>query len=224
MSDYPITSRNEVKRLPKRAVYDRDTVHRIIDEALVCHVGFVQDQQPLVIPTLHARRGETLFLHGAKRSRLIEHVRAGNAVCAAFTLLDGIVLARSAFHHSVNYRSVVLFGRGNPVEGDEDKLRALEAIVEHVAKGRWHEARRPNRKELDATAVVAIEIEAASAKVRSGPPVDDEEDYQLPVWAGVLPLALRPQSPIADPRLPPSLHLPDYLADYMGRGFRPPKE
>ena len=219
MAEYPITSRSEVKRLAKRAVYDRDTVHQIIDEALMCHVGFGQDQQPLVIPALHARLGETLLLHGAKGGRLLKHVQEGNPVCAAFTLLDGIVLARSAFHHSVNYRSVVLFGRGKAVEGDEEKLRALEAITEHVAKGRWQKVRRPNRKELAATAVVAIEIETASAKVRSGPPIDDEEDYQLPIWAGVLPLALGPESPISDPRLPPSLGVPDHIADYGRRGF-----
>ena len=155
----------------------------------MCHVGFGQDQQPLVIPALHAHLGETLLLHGAKGGRLAQACPGRQSGSAAFTLLDGIVLARSAFHHSVNYRSVVLFGRGKAVEGDEEKLRALEAITEHVAKGRWQKVRRPNRKELAATAVVAIEIETASAKVRSGPPIDDEEDYQLPIWAGVLPLA-----------------------------------
>ena len=167
----------------------------IVDEAPVSHVGFTQDGQPFVIPMLHARIGDTLYFHGAPASRLLKLISAGHPICAAFTLLDGLVLARSAFHHSVNYRSAVIFGTGQLVASDEEKLAALEALTEHIAPGRWADARQPNRKELDATSVIALRIESASAKIRTGPPSDDEADYALPIWAGVLPLQLQGTDP-----------------------------
>ena len=218
MPSFPVTSRNRVRRLPKRGHYDRATVNAIIDEALVCHVAFVTDGVPTVIPTLHARRGDTLLLHGAKTSRLLQHVGAGNPVSVAITLIDGIVLARSVFHHSMNYRSVVLHGTGTLVDSSEEKLAALEAFAEHIARGRWADARHPSRKELKATTVVSIPIDVAAAKIRTGPPLDDDEDYALPIWAGVLPLALEPKSAIPDPRLGSDIAVPQYIRRYKRPG------
>jgi len=215
MSTFEKRKRNRVVRAPSRAEYDRETIYRILDEAFVCHVGFTQDDHPFVIPTLHARRGDELLLHGATTSRLIEHVGAGNEVCVSVALLDGIVLARSVFHHSVNYRSVVLFGSGTLVSSDEEKLRALECFTERMMPGRWAEAREPNVHELKATSVVSLAIDSASAKVRTGPPVDAEEDYQLPVWAGVLPVS-RQMGPLEDdPRMGSDIPVPGYLAAYV---------
>jgi len=211
MSGFPKTKRNQVRRLPKRADYRKDVIYKIIDEALICHVGFVQEGQPFVIPTIHTRRGDTIYLHGATVSRMIQHVQKGNPMCIEITLLDGIVFARSVFHSSVNYRSVVLFGTGRLVDSDEEKMRALEAMIKHLAPGRWEEARKPNQKELASTAVVGIQIESASAKIRIGPPADDEEDYQLPVWAGVLPLQMQALEPIADLRLEDGISVPEYI-------------
>jgi len=214
MSEFPITERNQVKRVPKRGQYDRDTVYRILDDGLICHVGFVQDGQPVVIPTLYARRGDTLILHGAKTSRMLQYIQAGHPVSVTVTLVDGLVVARSVFHHSMNYRSVVLFGRGRLIEPDGEKLQALEVLTEHILRGRWQDARQPNRQELDATSVVAIAIESASAKIRTGPPMDDEADYSLPIWAGVIPLRQQAQAPIADPRLAPGIPVPGYVTRY----------
>lgn len=206
------TSRTTVQRLPKRAVYDREAIHAIIDEALLCHVGFVVDGQPFVIPTIHTRIGDALYFHGSAASRMLRTLRNGVDACVTITLLDGLVLARSAFHHSMNYRSVVVFGKATAVTEDEEKLRVLDALVEHVCRGRSAEARKPNESELKQTMVLRLPIEEASAKVRTGPPVDDEEDYALPVWAGVLPLRLTPSAPLADDRS--SAPLPDYVANY----------
>ena len=214
MSEFPVTERNQVKRVPKRGQYDRDTVYRILDDGLICHVGFVQDGQPVVIPTLYARRGDTLILHGAKTSRMLQYIQAGHPVSVTVTLVDGLVVARSVFHHSMNYRSVVLFGRGRLIEPDGEKLQALEVLTEHILRGRWQDARQPNRQELDATSVVAIAIESASAKIRTGPPMDDEADYSLPIWAGVIPLRQQAQAPIADPRLAPGIPVPGYVTRY----------
>ncbi len=214
MSEFPITDRNQVRRVPKRGHYDRESVYRILDEGFICHVGFVQDQQPVVIPTLYARRGESLILHGARTSRMLQYTQAGHPVSVAVTLVDGLVVARSVFHHSINYRSVVLFGRGRLIEAEGEKLEALEVLTEHILRGRWRDARQPNRQELDATSVVAIDIESASAKIRTGPPVDDEEDYQLPTWAGVIPLRQQALEPVADPRLGSGIPTPDYVARY----------
>ena len=211
MDNIPPTERNKVRRLPKRAHYDQETIYRIVDEALVCDVGFAEGEQPFVIPTLHVRIGDTLYCHGAPASRLIRHLAAGHPVCIAFTLLDGIVFARAAFHHSVNYRSAVLFSTGRLVESDEERLAALAALTDHLAPGRWAEVRPPNRAELAATAVIAIAIASASAKIRTGLPSDDEEDYALPIWAGVLPLGLRALSPVNDPKLRSGIAAPDYI-------------
>ena len=214
MTEFDQTPRNRVRRLPERASYDRETIYPILEEALICHAGFEEDGQPFVIPTLFAIDGDTLYLHGAKASRLLKHIQAGNPVCISVTLLDGLVLARSVFHHSINYRSAVMFGRGRLLETDAEKLHALEAITEHIARGRWAETRPPNRKELNATGVAAVEIESASAKVRGGPPKDDAEDYALPVWAGILPLELRALEPQNDPGALTPLPVPDYIQNY----------
>ena len=218
MPNFPVTARNRVRRMPKRGHYDRTTVHAIIDEALVCHVAFAINGEPTVIPTLHARRGEELLLHGARTSRLLQHLAAGNPVSVAMTLIDGIVLARSIFHHSMNYRSVVLHGTGRLLESDDDKLSALEAFAEHIARGRWVDTRPPTRKELKATSVVSIPIDLAAAKIRTGPPMDDDEDYSLPFWAGVLPLSLQPGKAVPDPRLGRGIEVPAYLRRYRRVG------
>jgi uncharacterized protein len=208
------TEKNRIKRLPKRGHYDRETIYQILDEALICHVGFVENGQPYVIPINFARVEDSLILHGAKASRLLKHIEAGHPVCVEATIVDGLVLARSVFNHSVNYRSVVLFGKGRPVEDEQEKLSALKAVTEHLLPGRWQEARLPNRKELNATRVVSMKIDEASAKVRMGPPVDDEEDYSLPVWAGVLPLQEQALSPIRDELLPEDIPLPESITKY----------
>ena len=200
--------------MPERGHYDADTIYPIIDEALICHVGFVEAGQPFVIPTLHARLGDTILLHGARASRMIKHAEAGGELCITITLVDGLVLARSVFHHSVNYRSSVIFGRGSPIEGEAAQLQALEAFTERLIPGRWAEARPPNLNELRQTAIVAVAIESASAKIRSGPPKDDQEDLDLPLWAGVLPVTQAFGPPLPDPQLPAGVDLPEYLRGY----------
>ena len=188
-----------MRRAPKRAAYDRATIDAILDEAPICHLGFADDAgQPYVIPTLHARRGDELLLHGSTASRAFRTLASGAPVCVTTTLVDGMVLARSAFHHSMNYRSVVLLGSARPVEGDAAKTAALEAFTEKLIPGRWPHVRRPTRQELKGTMVLAMPIDEASAKVRAGGPVDDEEDYALDVWAGVVPLSLTAGAPIPD--------------------------
>jgi uncharacterized protein len=214
MTEFTRTERNRIKRLPKRGHYDRETIYRILDEALICHVGFVEKRLPIVIPTNFARVDDSIVLHGAKASRLLKHVGAGHPICVEVTIVDGLVLARSVFHHSVNYRSVVLFGKGRLIEDEQEKLEALHAVTEHLIPGRWQEARLPNRKELNATSVVSIKIDEASAKVRMGPPIDEEEDYTLPVWAGILPFEELPLSPIRDDLQSEEIPLPDYVAQY----------
>jgi len=214
MSTFSPTARTQVKRLPKRAAYDRDTVFKILDEAFVCHVGFVADGQPFVIPTNFARSGETIYLHGSAASRMLRTLGEGVPVCVTVTLTDGLVLARSAFHHSVNYRSVVVLGTARLVEDPSEKMEALRLFTEHIMKGRWEEIRWPTEQELKATTVLALPLLEVSAKVRTGGPIDDEEDYSLPVWAGVLPLAVVPALPIADARLPAGTDIPPYLKGY----------
>ena len=214
MSEFAPTARTEVRRLPKRAVYDREAVYRILDEGLVCHIGFVAEGNPVVIPTGYGRKGDTVYLHGSAASRMLRTLGKGVNVCVTVTLFDGLVLARSAFHHSVNYRSVVIFGRATLVEDREGKLDALRVFTEHVAPGRWQEVRPPSDKELQATTVLALPLQEVSAKVRTGPPVDDEEDYALPVWAGVLPFSLTPSLPIADHRLLAGIDVPEYVRRY----------
>ena len=214
MRDFAPTERTQVRRLPKRAVYDREAIYRILDEGLVCHVGFVVDGQPVLIPTGYGRDGDTLYVHGAAASRMLRDLAKGVEVSIAVTLLDGLVLARSAFHHSMNYRSVVIFGTAAVVEDQTTKREALRAFTEHIAPGRWREVRPPTESELKATTVLAIPLKEMSAKVRTGPPLDDEEDYSLPVWAGVLPLELRSEQPMADSRLSASIQVPDYVRHY----------
>ncbi|MBO9539741.1 pyridoxamine 5'-phosphate oxidase family protein [bacterium] len=198
---YPPTERSTIKRRAKRAAYDREVVHAILDEGLVGHVGFVADGQPFVIPMAYARIDETLYLHGAAASRLLRTLRAGADVCLSVTLLDGLVLARSAFHHSMNYRSVVVFGQASLVEDESAKREALRALTEHLTPGRWEVARQPSSAELAGTMVLALPIAEASAKIRTGGPVDDEDDYALPVWAGVVPLKLTMEAPVPDSQL-----------------------
>lgn len=198
METFEKTSRNQVKRIPKRGHYDRATIYAILDDACVGHVGFAMDGQPFVIPTIYGRDGDTIYLHGATTSRMLVALEQGVPVCVTVTHIDGLVLARSAFHHSMNYRSAVLFGTARLVAGDE-KLKALEVISEQILPGRWDEVRGPNAKEMKATAVLAMEIDQASAKVRTGPPGDDKEDYDLPIWAGVLPIKQVYGDPVDDP-------------------------
>ena len=217
MTEFTKTGRNRVKRIPERGHYDRETIYHILDEALICHVGFVEKGQPFVIPINFARVDDAIFLHGAKASRLLKHVEAGHPVCVETTIVDGLVLARSVFHHSINYRSVVLFGRGRLIEDEQEKLTALKAVTEHLIPGRWQEARLPNRKELNATSVVSIEIGEASAKIRVGPPVDEDEDYASPVWAGILPLRETPLQPTQDDLQSDDIPLPLYIAGYSRR-------
>ena len=218
MTEFTTTTRNRVRRVANRGSYDRETIYAIVDEARICHVGFVLDGQPFVIPSIHARRGDDILLHGAKTSRLIKHAQKGNEICIAVTHVDGLVLARSAFHHSMNYRSAVLFGRGRLVEDPAEKMEGLRAVVEQVMPGRWDDARQPNEKELNATSLVAIAIESASAKIRQGGPLDDEEDYALPVWAGELPIRQQILEPVDDPKLCDGISVPDYVRDYLARG------
>ena len=211
----PAPPRTRVRRRAARGAYDRDTIHAILDEGLIAHVGFTaQDGQPFVMPMLYGRNGDTLFLHGSPASRLLGSLREGVPVCATVTLLDGIVLARSAFHHSMNYRSVVVLGQAQAVEDEPAKRAALDAIVEHVVPERTNDARGPNAKELRATLVLALALHEASAKVRTGPPSDAAADMELPVWAGELPLRLVTGEPIPDPAAPLDLPVPDAVARY----------
>ena len=206
------TERTTVKRLPKRGSYDREQINAILDEALICHVGFVVNGQPFVIPTIHTRIDDALYVHGSAASRMLRTLRDGVDACATVTLLDGLVLARSAFHHSMNYRSVVLLGKATAVVEKAEKTCVLNALVEHVCRGRSADVRPPNEKELAQTMVLRLPIEEASAKIRTGSPIDDDEDYGLPVWAGVLPLPLTPAKPVADDRS--FAALPTYIRDY----------
>jgi len=212
------TLRTELHRVARRAVYDRERIYEILDEALVCHVGFLDQGQPFVIPTIAARVGDALFLHGSRASRMLRLLSSGAPACVTVTLLDGLVLARSAFHHSMNYRSVVILGVGREVTDGEEKLAALRAISEHVLPGRWDAVRLPTEQELAATTVVFFPLEEVSAKVRSGPPADDEADYALPIWAGVIPLTLRAGLPEPDSRLAPGVPVPRHVQQYDSPG------
>ncbi len=214
MADFTPTERTQVRRLPKRGFYDREAVYRILDEGLVCHVGFVMDGKPVVIPTGYARQDNLLYLHGSTASRMFRALAKGADLCITVTLVDGLVLARAAFHHSMNYRSVVIFGQAVMLEDPAAKREAMRAFTEHIVPGRWQEIRQPTEKELQATTVLAVPLAEASAKVRTGPPLDEEADYALPVWAGVLPLELTPQAPLADDRLPGEIAVPEYVRRY----------
>jgi nitroimidazol reductase NimA-like FMN-containing flavoprotein (pyridoxamine 5'-phosphate oxidase superfamily) len=205
------TSRTRIRRLPERGAYDRATIDAILDEAISCHVGFVVDGQPYVIPTIHARDGDELYLHGSSASRMLRTLSGRVPVCLTVTIQDGLVLARSAFHHSMNYRSVVVLGTAVEVEDPEARLHALEVISEHVTPGRWAEVRHPDDRELRQTRILRIGLEEASAKIRSGGPKDDEVDLTLPVWGGVLPLRLVADAPRQDDHVPGEIDLPDSL-------------
>jgi nitroimidazol reductase NimA-like FMN-containing flavoprotein (pyridoxamine 5'-phosphate oxidase superfamily) len=200
-SEIAPTDRTTLKRLPERGSHQRDTIEAILDEALSCHVGFVVDGQPFVIPTIHGRIGDKVYVHGSAASRMLKTLAGEVSLCITVSLIDGLVLARSAFHHSMNYRSVVVLGAARAVTDPKEKWDALHAIVEHVAPGRWAEVREPNEKEMKATLVLRLSLEEASAKIRTGPPIDDEEDYALGCWAGVVPLRLTALDPIPEPRL-----------------------
>jgi uncharacterized protein len=214
MSTFTPTERTTLKRLPKRAEYDRDAVFKILDEAFICHVGFIIDGKPVVIPTSFARIGDSLYIHGSAASRMLRSLEQGIDVCVTVTLIDGLVLARSAFHHSINYRSVVVFGRAETVNELDEKVTALRAFTEHVVPERWEEVRPPNESELRSTLVMRLPLVEVSAKVRTGPPIDDDEDYSLPLWAGVIPLKLTTEAPIDDERLQAGIQPPEYVRNY----------
>jgi uncharacterized protein len=215
----PITPRTQVKRRAQRGNYDRPVIYQILDEGLICHVGFVVEGQPFVIPTAYGRIEDQIYIHGSPMSRMLRSLQQGIEVCITVTLLDGLVLARSAFHHSMNYRSVVIFGTARLVETPAEKMDALKAFTEHIIRDRWSEVRPPTTPELAGTLVLALSLQEASAKVRTGPPVDDEADYALPIWAGELPLRLVADPPIVDPRMSPGMAIPDSVQRYDRREF-----
>ena len=208
------TQRTQIKRLPKRANYETQTIYNILDEALICHIGFTVNNQPYIIPTTYGRVEDKLYIHGSPASRMLRSLNQGIEVCVTVTLLDGLVLARSAFHHSMNYRSVVIFGTATLINNTEEKMEALRAFTEHIIPKRWQEIRQPSKQELQGTMVLSLPLTEASAKVRTGNPVDDEPDYDLPVWAGVLPLQIVPGKAIADDRLIEGIEIPDYIQNY----------
>ncbi|HTW31567.1 MAG TPA: pyridoxamine 5'-phosphate oxidase family protein [Candidatus Sulfotelmatobacter sp.] len=205
------TARTRVVREAHRAVYDRETVYQILDAGYLCHVGFVVEEQPFVIPTLYGRKDASLYLHGSAASRMLRQMNDGVAVCVTVTLVDGLVLARSVFNHSMNYRSAVILGKATLVDDPAEKIGGLRTLSEHVLRGRWDDSRQPNERELKQTSVLRLPIEEFSAKVRTGPPIDDEEDYSFPTWAGVVPLEIRAGTPINDPRLDAGREVPGYL-------------
>lgn len=211
------TTRSQLRRLPSRGSHEPEVVHAILDAGFLAHVGFQMNGQPFVIPTLYGREEDNLYLHGSAASRMMGELETGVPACVTVTLVDGIVLARSAFHHSMNYRSVVAFGTARKIEEASRKMHALRVISEHVMPGRWNDVRTPTEKELKATTVLEFSIAEASAKVRQGPPLDDEEDYGLPVWAGVLPLILEAKSPVPDSRLAEGARTPEYLLKRRAR-------
>jgi nitroimidazol reductase NimA-like FMN-containing flavoprotein (pyridoxamine 5'-phosphate oxidase superfamily) len=218
------TQRTQLRRLPKRGVFDRETIYKILDEGFVCHIGFTIDGKTFVIPTGYARVGDRLLIHGSSASRMLRAMSDGIEVCATVTLIDGLVLARSAFHHSVNYRSAVVFGTANLVTGENEKIEALRAFTEHIVPGRWQDVRPPNKSELRATAVLSLAIQEASAKVRTGDPVDELGDYALNVWAGVIPLKLCADAPRNDARLRNGINPPRYALNDTKRKNHEPNQ
>jgi uncharacterized protein len=208
------TTRTRLVREPDRAVYDRAAAYAILDQGFICHVGFVSDGQPFVIPTSYGRREDNLYIHGSAASRMLRNLAQALPVCVTVTLLDGLVLARSIFNHSMNYRSVVMLGNAVLVDDPAEKLEALRLLSEHILPGRWNDSRQPNEKELKATSVLRLPINEFSAKVRQGPPIDDEADYAFPTWAGVIPLEIVAGKPINDPLLDPPCEAPQYAKNY----------
>jgi uncharacterized protein len=209
-----ITQRNKIKRYPQRGNYDASVINSILDEGLICHVGFVVDGQPFVIPTAYGRIDDQIYIHGSPMSRMLRSLQQGIEVCITVTLLDGLVLARSAFHHSMNYRSVVIFGNAIAIESTAEKMIALKAFTNHVLSDRWSEVRPATEKEIAGTFVLALSLSEASAKIRTGPPVDDEEDYALPIWAGELPLRIVADCPMDDPKLSAGIPCPTSVQHY----------
>jgi len=214
MEKLPQTPRTTLKRLPQRGHYDRELINRILDEGFICHVGFAVDGQPVVIPTGYARAGDSLVIHGSQASRMLRTLGQGIDVCVTVTLIDGLVLARSAFHHSMNYRSVVVFGRATLIDERAEKLAALRALSDHMIPSRWEDVRQPNERELQQTTVLSVPLTEASAKVRTGFAVDDEEEYEGPAWTGVLPLKWAAQEPMDDPRSKRKIAVPANIANY----------
>ena len=214
------TERTRVRRLPERGQYEQETINAILDEALICHVGITTaDGYPVVIPTIHARSGDTLYIHGSPASRLLRSMKSGEEICVTVTLIDGLVIARSAFHNSMNYRSVVVIGTPRIVDSPAEKLAALETVTEHILAGRWEQSRPVTEKEIKGTLVVALDLNEASAKVRTGGPVDDEPDYTQPIWAGVLPLSTAVGEPISDDRLVDGVETPSNVTEYSRPGW-----
>ncbi len=214
---YTPTPRTRLVREAERAVYDREVAYRILDEGFLCHVGFVADGQPFVIPTSYGRKNDSLYIHGSAASRMLRNLKESVPVCVTVTLLHGLVLARSIFNHSMNYESVVILGKATLVDNSAEKLEALRLLSEHIIPGRWADSRQPNERELKATSVLHLPIEEFSAKVRKGPVVDDEEDYSFPTWAGVVPLEMKAGEPINDARLQPGQVVPEYARHYLRR-------
>ncbi len=216
MSDYTKTRRTTLKRAHERGVFDRARVHAILDEALICHVAFEHDGAPALIPTAHWRVGETLYIHGSSASRALRALAAGGPACIAVTFLDALVMARSGFHHSFNYRSVIIYGAARKVSDEAEKLAALKAFMEKIAPGRWAEMRAPNGQEMKATTVLAFDLDEVSAKIRDGGPIDEADDMDDPVWAGIVPVASGFGAPERDPQQTDEIPLPAYLKDYKG--------
>ena len=213
----PVTQRSRLQRLPKRGSQERELIYRVLDEALIAHVGFIANNQPFVIPMAYGREGDRLYLHGSSVSRLLNTLEQGVDVCLTVTIVDGLVIARSLCHHSMNYRSVVLFGKAQLVTSESEKMTALQALTTQMIPHRWQAARLPNAQELKATKVLSLPITEGSAKIRTGEPIDDLEDYLLPFWAGQLPLKLTPGIPIADSQLSPEITVPQNIANYHRR-------
>jgi uncharacterized protein len=218
MNNFVPTERTTLRRLPKRGVFERAEVYQILDEGFICHVGFITAGKPVVIPTSYWRVEDDLYIHGSAASRMLTSIEQGLDVCVTVTLIDGLVLARSAFHHSINYRSVVVFGRAAMVDDTDEKMKLMQTFTDHIIPGRWNDVRAPNGAELRATLVLKLPLNEVSAKVRTGPPIDDEEDYNLPIWAGVLPLRLIADPPVADDRVPNEVSTPDYAIKYSRNG------
>jgi len=215
MSDFPVTDKNKIKRLPKRGYYDKETIYQILDGEVICHISFSESDQPYIIPIAYVRIGDSIYIHGAKANRMMNNLGKGINACISVTRLDAYVLSRSSFHHSMNYHSVVLFGKGEIIEEKDEKMKVLKAFSDHLIPGRWEDARPPNEKELSATMILKFIIDEASAKIRTGPPSDDKQDYNLDVWAGLLRLKSQITDIIPDEELKENVKLPDYLEKFI---------